>query len=351
MTVFLLGTLLLGAAPCLAAAAALAGRGVWGSADGGPAARGRDLWLAAWLVAVVSLVAPYAVDLVTWPAAQSGLVYLPLFNPFLFGAATLGYTTALTRPSGLRRSAWFLAPAVLAFGLGLWVSARSVWGGVPDSQAVTGAVRGAFYLAVAFNVACLAIAAWLAAASSHVPGASASEAAPRRWAVRFATIAGATTAVWAGMWVAGAFGAEFSTRAQWWPNAAALALAYPVGWVGLGAHRPRAVARPGGQAGADGVVGQLRGSAFLSFPVLTIGGLSVWLVAYGSSCTGFDCLGIGPLILAGLSVTALQVVVLVPAVWYRRTRVGRPFGAAAAVWVSASVGAFLAGIAALRALS
>ena len=343
---FLLGTLLVGAVPCLAAASALAVRGVRGSTDGGRAARSRDLWLAAWLVAVVSLVAPYAVDLATWHADQPGLLYLPLFNPFLLGAATVGYTAALTRPLRLRRSAWLLTPAALALGLGLWVSARSAWGGVPDSQAVTGAVRVAFYLAAAFNVACLALAARTAAASD-LP---ASEAAQGRWAVRFAVVAGVTTAVWTGSWVAAALGAGLSNATLWWVNAAVLALAYPVGWVGFGAHRPRATARDERGPGADSVVGQMARSKYLSGPVLANAAISVWLVVYGSSCSGWGCLGLGALIMAGIAVTGIQVLVFVPVAWYRRAQAGQPFGAAAAVWVGATVAAFLVGVAVLRAL-
>ena len=353
MTVpFLSGALLAMAVPCLAAAAALAVRGVRAVLGGDPTSAGRDLWLVAWLAAVVSLVVPHAADVATWHVDRPAFLYLPLFNPFLLGAAAVGYVTALTRPPDLRRSAWLLAPATLAFALGLWAWARSVWGGA-DPQSVTAAVRISLHIAVAFNVGCVAIAARTAlAASDRASDAPTSEVDLGRWAARFAAVAVVTTAVWAATWAAAVLGGGLSTRALWWPHVAVLALAYPIGWAGFGAHRtPDATGAVGPRPDTGGVVGQLRGSAFLSLPLLTIGAIFVWLVAYGSSCTGFNCLGIGALILVGLAVTALQVLVFVPAVWYRRARAGRPFGAAAAVWVGASVATLLLAIAVLRAIS
>ena len=240
--------LIVGTVPCLVAAAALAVRA---ARDG--SGRRRDLWLAAWLVAVVLLVAPYLLGFAGAYDAVSWLANTPIASPFLLGAAALGYTLSMTAPES-RRGAWLLAPTGLAFGVGLWVWGRSTWGGVPYAETVGPAATAVFGpLAAVFNLGCLAFAAQTArrfqvrTAADLAPTAS----VLRPWLPRFLTAVGVTLAVSIGSGVVYLLGAEFSYERQWWAHAVYIALGYYVAGAGYGAHRaldavPLAEHRPSG---------------------------------------------------------------------------------------------------------
>ena len=227
--------LLVGTVPCLVTAVALAAR----------AARGlsgwdRDLWLAAWLVAVVLLVAPY---LLGFAGAYDTLPWLsntPIGAPFLLGAAALGYTLAATGAAATRWSPWLLSPTVLAFGVGLWAWGRSTWGGIPYRATVGPAASAVLHpAATVFNVVCLALAARAVVRARRRPEApaAAGEALRDRWLARFLAAVGATFAVSLGFDLAYALGAPFSYERQWWAHGAYIALGYYVAWAGYGAHR------------------------------------------------------------------------------------------------------------------
>ena len=240
--------LLVGTVPCLVAAAALAVRAARDASG-----RRRDLWLAGWLVAVVLLVAPYLLGFAGAYDAIPWLANAPIASPFLLGAAALGYALATARPAS-RRGAWLLAPAALAFGVGLWVWVRSAWGGVPYAETIGPTANAAIGpLAAAFNLACLAVAARVVGrfrartATDPTP----TESVLRRWLPRFLTAVGLTLAVSIGSGVVYLLGAEFSYERQWWAHAVYVALGYYVAGAGYGAHRaldaaPLAEPRPSG---------------------------------------------------------------------------------------------------------
>ena len=252
--------LLVGTAPCLVAALALAGRAVRGR----PPARRRDAWLAAWLASVVALIAPYLLGFAGAYDALPGLSNSPIGNPFLLGASTAGYALATAGHRWAPRAPWLLAPAAAAFGIGLWAWARATWGGVPHAATVGPAATAVLYpLGSAFTAACLGAGAWVVAQPSRLPpaGVLPTRSLARRWASRFLVAAGALFCVSTGFSLAYLLGAEFSYERQWWAHAAYALLGCYVAGAGYGTHRaldlvaPATTPQPGPAPMAPGEVG------------------------------------------------------------------------------------------------
>ena len=256
--------LLVGAAPCAAAAVVLA----WRASRGSGRARRRDGWLAAWLGALVLQIAPYllgfagAYDRVGW------LPNAPIAAPFLFGAATLGYALALGPSDRTWRARWLFAPPAVAFAVGLWVWVRSTWGGVPYSATVGPAVSAFFRPADdLFTVGCLAVAARVALRLRQ-PVSAGTEAVARAWRFRFLAAAAVVPVVSVAFGAAYALGVAFSYERQWWAHLAYAAVGAYVAGAGYGVHRALDLAR--------GVAARAEPPAPSGPPPLTAGELEAW---------------------------------------------------------------------------
>ena len=225
--------LLVGAVPCAAAALAVAIR-----ATRAPTSerRQRDAWLAGWLTALLLLVAPYLLGFVGAYDRIGWLSNTPIANPFLLGAATLGYTLTVALPEQARRAPWLLIPAAVAFGIGLWIWGHSTWGGVAYSDTV-----GPFMnrildsLGDLFTIGCLVVA--IRVALRHGNSATPAGIVTHAWLRRFLVATGAVLAVSIGSSLAYLLGAEFSYERQWWAHVAYVTLGYYVAGAGYGAHR------------------------------------------------------------------------------------------------------------------
>lgn len=227
--------LLVGIVPCITAALALAVRAMCAHTS---EQRARDAWLAGWLGAVVLLIAPYllgfagAYDRIGW------LSNTPIANPFLLGAATLGYTLAVAAPEHARRARWLLGPAAVAFGAGLWVWGQSTWGGVLYGDTVGPALNRVIRpLGDLFTVGCLVAAVRITARQGDPAAATPADVVAQTWLRRFLIATGAVLAVSVGFGLAYMLGAEFFYERQWWAHVAYVTLGYYVAGAGYGAHR------------------------------------------------------------------------------------------------------------------
>ena len=229
--------LVVGVTPCVVAAGALAARAV-------RRRRAVDGWLAAVLVSVLLQTAPYALGFAGAYDAVGWLSNLPISNPFLTGAVVLGYVWAVAEPGRAGRwGVWLFAPAAVALGVGLWVWARTAFGGVPFGATTGPWMNRAFGAAgLVFNVACGAAAVAAVVKARQRGAATAYERAARGWLIRFLGAYGVALAVAAGFTVAFALGAEFSYGRQWWAHAAYVALGYYVAIAGYAFSRQADVA-------------------------------------------------------------------------------------------------------------